>query len=114
MTTSETTIMLSNSLVDLDRRHLVHPVSSYRGHEARGGRVLRSAHGARVVDAEGRELIDGFAGLWCVNAGYGQDRIVEAATERLRKLPYATGISISARSPRSGWRQSWPSVRRAI
>ncbi|SFD55691.1 aminotransferase class III-fold pyridoxal phosphate-dependent enzyme [Roseivivax sediminis] len=83
--------MLSNSLVDLDRRHLVHPVSSYRGHEARGVRVLRSAHGARVVDAEGRELIDGFAGLWCVNAGYGQDSIVEAATEQLRKLPYATG-----------------------
>ena len=42
-------------------------------------RVLRSARGAIVTDAEGRELIDGFAGLWCVNAGYGQESIVEAA-----------------------------------
>ena len=36
-------------------------------------------------------MLDGFAGLWCVNAGYGQDSIVEAATKQLRELPYATG-----------------------
>ena len=36
-------------------------------------------------------MVDGFAGLWCVNAGYGQDNIVEAATRQLRELPYATG-----------------------
>ena len=83
--------MLSNSLVELDRRHLVHPVSSFRGHEARGVRVLTGAKGATVTDAEGRELIDGFAGLWCVNAGYGQETVVEAAAEQMRKLPYATG-----------------------
>ena len=39
----------------------------------------------------GTLLLDGFAGLWCVNAGYGQDSIVEAATKQLRELPYATG-----------------------
>lgn len=83
--------MLSNSLVELDRAHLVHPVSSWRGHEARGVRVLKSAKGARVTDAEGRELIDGFAGLWCVNAGYGQESVVEAAARQMRELCYATG-----------------------
>lgn len=83
--------MLTNSLVELDRQHLVHPVSSFRTHEARGVRVLRSAKGATVTDTEGRQLIDGFAGLWCVNAGYGHDSIVEAAAEQMRTLPYATG-----------------------
>ena len=83
--------MLSNSLVELDRAHLIHPVASYRGHEAAGVRVLQSAKGATVVDASGRQLIDGFAGLWCVNAGYGQDSIVEAATRQMRELSYATG-----------------------
>jgi adenosylmethionine-8-amino-7-oxononanoate aminotransferase len=83
--------MLANSLIELDRAHWVHPVASYRGHERAGVRVLRSAKGARVTDAEGRELIDGFAGLWCVNAGYGHESIVEAATRQLRELPYATG-----------------------
>ncbi|RFB79816.1 aspartate aminotransferase family protein [Methylovirgula sp. 4M-Z18] len=82
--------MLTNSLIELDRAHLVHPVASYRGHERLGVRVLDSAFGATVVDATGRHLIDGFAGLWCVNAGYGHKSIVEAATNQLLKLPYAT------------------------
>lgn len=83
--------MLLNSLVELDRAHLIHPVASYRGHEKAGVRVLASGKGARVRDAAGHELVDGFAGLWCVNAGYGQDKIIEAATRQLRELPYATG-----------------------
>ena len=83
--------MLSNSLIELDRAHLVHPVASYRGHEATGVRVLSSAKGATVTDATGHQLVDGFAGLWCVNAGYGQDSIVAAATRQMRELPYATG-----------------------
>jgi putrescine---pyruvate transaminase len=83
--------MLANSLVELDRAHLIHPVASWRGHERAGVRVLSSARGATVTDASGHTLIDGFAGLWCVNAGYGQDSIVAAATRQLQQLPYATG-----------------------
>ncbi|RWM28867.1 aspartate aminotransferase family protein [Mesorhizobium sp.] len=82
--------MLANSLIELDRAHLIHPVASYRGHEALGVRVLKSAKGATVTDASGRQLVDGFAGLWCVNAGYGHDSIVEAAARQMRELPYAT------------------------
>ncbi len=85
------THMQSNALHELDRQHFVHPVSSWQGHEARGVRILKSAKGATVTDSEGRELLDGFAGLWCVNAGYGHESIVEAAAEQMRRLPYATG-----------------------
>src|SRR5689334_8669612 len=56
--------MLSNSLIELDRAHLIHPVSSYRSHEASGVRVLKSAKGATLTDGSGRQLLDGFAGLW--------------------------------------------------
>ncbi|WP_313059791.1 aspartate aminotransferase family protein [Agrobacterium cavarae] len=83
--------MLANSLIELDRAHLIHPVASYRGHERQGVRVLKSAFGATVTEANGHQLIDGFAGLWCVNAGYGHESIVEAAAKQLRELPYATG-----------------------
>ena len=83
--------MLSNSLIELDRAHLVHPVASYRSHEKMGVRVLASGSGATVTDASGHQMIDGFAGLWCVNAGYGQESIVEAAAKQMRELPYATG-----------------------
>ncbi|MDX0444459.1 aminotransferase class III-fold pyridoxal phosphate-dependent enzyme [Sinorhizobium medicae] len=82
--------MYSNSLIELDRAHLIHPVASYRGHEKLGVRVLASAKGATVTDASGRQLVDGFAGLWCVNAGYGHETIVEAAAKQMRELPYAT------------------------
>jgi putrescine---pyruvate transaminase len=39
--------MLSNSLIELDRAHLVHPVASYRGHEKSGVRILKSGRGHR-------------------------------------------------------------------
>jgi len=81
----------NRSLQDLDRDHLIHPVSAYRAHEARGVTVLESGRGMYLTDADGRELLDAFAGLWCVNVGYGQESIVEAAAAQMRKLPYATG-----------------------
>ena len=81
--------MLANSLVELDRAHLVHPVSSWQGHEARGARILTSARGACVRDAEGRELIDGFAGLWCVNAGYGLWQLAFGSNKTLDATSFA-------------------------
>ena len=87
------------ALVALDRAHLVHPVSSWRQHEERGPRVLTAARGAWLTDDLGHELLDGFAGLWCVNVGYGQESVVQAATRQLRKLPYATGYFGFASEP---------------
>ncbi len=81
----------TSSLVDLDRAHLIHPVAPWRKHEQRGVTVLESGRGAWLKDAAGNELLDAFAGLWCVNVGYGQESVVQAATEQMRRLPYATG-----------------------
>lgn len=83
--------MPANSLQVLDRDHLIHPVMSFRGHEKHGVTVLQSASGMFLRDASGHELLDAFAGLWCVNVGYGQESIVEVAAEQMRRLPYATG-----------------------
>ncbi|MFM0673427.1 aspartate aminotransferase family protein [Paraburkholderia sediminicola] len=79
------------SLIEADRKHLIHPVINYRAHEARGVTILESASGAFLRDAAGNELLDAFSGLWCVNVGYGQQSIVDAATAQMQKLPYATG-----------------------
>lgn len=91
--------MLANSLIELDRDHYVHPVSAYRAHEAKGAIVLDSAKGMFVRDAQGRSLLDAFAGLWCVNIGYGHESVVEAAAAQMRKLPYATGYFGFASEP---------------
>ncbi|GKT01983.1 aspartate aminotransferase family protein [Acidovorax sp. SUPP3434] len=79
------------SLDAIDRAHLIHPVSPWRAHERRGPTVLSSGRGAWLTDARGNELLDAFAGLWCVNVGYGQESVVQAAAEQMRRLPYATG-----------------------
>ena len=83
--------MSIQSLIEADRKHLIHPVINYRAHEARGVTVLESASGAFLRDADGNELLDAFSGLWCVNVGYGQQSIVKVAAEQMARLPYATG-----------------------
>ncbi|QSR20004.1 aspartate aminotransferase family protein [Novosphingobium sp. KA1] len=81
----------NQALLELDRRHLIHPVTSFRGHERHGARILESGDGMWLTDIDGRRVLDAFAGLWCVNVGYGQESIVEVAAEQMRRLPYATG-----------------------
>ena len=81
----------NRSLIEIDRDHLIHPVASFRGHERHGARILASGDGMWLTDIDGNRKLDAFAGLWCVNVGYGQDSIVEAAAQQMRTLPYATG-----------------------
>ncbi|WP_049623489.1 aspartate aminotransferase family protein [Frateuria defendens] len=88
-----------SSLRALDRDHLIHPVASWRGHEARGATVLESGQGCWLTDADGHTLLDAFAGLWCVNVGYGRESVVQAAMAQMRKLPYATGYFHYASEP---------------
>jgi adenosylmethionine-8-amino-7-oxononanoate aminotransferase len=88
-----------HDLIDLDRRHWVHPVVSPRQHEAVGATVWASAEGIHLTDQQGRRVQDAFSGLWCVNAGYGQPSIVEAAAKQLQVLPYATGYFHFASEP---------------
>ena len=50
--------------------------------------VIVEGRGCNVYDADGKEYLDGMAGLWCVAVGYGQERLVDAAAEQMRRLPY--------------------------
>ena len=52
--------------------------------------VMVEGRGSTLIDSEGNEYIDGMAGLWCVNAGYGQERLVEAAANQMRRLAYTS------------------------
>jgi putrescine aminotransferase len=55
---------------------------------AKGARVITAAEGVWLTDSEGNRILDGMAGLWCVNVGYGRDEIVEAVARQMRELPY--------------------------
>ena len=83
--------MQTPALTDLDSKYLVHPVSNFRDHQEKGVKILTSGNGAWLTAADGNTYLDAFAGLWCVNIGYGQQRVVDAAITQMTTLPYATG-----------------------
>jgi taurine-pyruvate aminotransferase len=71
-----------------DLAHVWHPMAQHRTLERNPPLVVVSAKGSVIVDADGREYLDGFAGLWCVNVGYGRTELAEAAAAQMRELPY--------------------------
>ncbi len=72
-------------------QHWVHPVTALMDHQAKGVCAWKRADRIHLTDVNGHRVQDAFSGLWCVNAGYGQPTIVEAARKQLEVLPYATG-----------------------
>jgi putrescine aminotransferase len=73
---------------DLDRRHHLHPFTEPGALAEQPVRVITRAQGCHIVDSEGRRLLDGMAGLWCVNVGYGRPELTEAARRQMETLPY--------------------------
>ncbi len=88
-----------SGLPDLDRSHVFHPYTSIALQQERGPRVLAEGKGVWIRDAEGRELLDAMAGLWCVAAGYGREEIAEAMAQQARRLAYAHGFLAQANEP---------------
>ncbi|GGX82063.1 aspartate aminotransferase family protein [Litchfieldella qijiaojingensis] len=80
--------MHSQDLQALDRAHHLHPFTDFKALGEEGSRIVTHAEGVYIHDSEGNRILDGMAGLWCVNLGYGRQELVEAATAQLRELPY--------------------------
>ena len=83
--------MLTNDqLAQWDRENFMHP-STHLAQHARGEtptRVIRSAKGVFIEDRDGNKLLDAFAGLYCVNVGYGRTEIADAIADQARELAY--------------------------
>ncbi|HVW49255.1 MAG TPA: aspartate aminotransferase family protein [Trinickia sp.] len=72
----------------LDAAHHLHPFSDMAALNRAGSRVIVKADGVYLWDSDGNRIIDGMAGLWCVNVGYGRKELAEAAYRQLSTLPY--------------------------
>ncbi|GIK35989.1 MAG: aspartate aminotransferase family protein [Gammaproteobacteria bacterium] len=72
----------------LDRQHYLHPFSDHRLIAERGTRVISRGEGVYIYDSEGRQILDGMSGLWCVSLGYGRRELIDAARRQLETLPY--------------------------
>jgi adenosylmethionine-8-amino-7-oxononanoate aminotransferase len=66
-------------------------------------RMFVSADRMHYKTADGREVLDGTAGLWCCNAGHNRPRIVEAIQQQAAELDYAPAFQMG--HPR---RSNWP------
>jgi putrescine aminotransferase len=85
--------MISNhmptaELQALDAAHHVHPFSANTALGKEGSRVITRARGVTLTDSDGHEILDGMAGLWCVNIGYGRDELADVAARQMRELPF--------------------------
>lgn len=80
--------MTSNSLRDADIAYTLHPYTNAVAHEQSGPLIAMRGQGVRVFDDAGKEYIEGMAGLWCTSLGWGEERLVEAATKQMQALPY--------------------------
>ena len=79
---------LPNSLEARDRRALVHGLTNLARHLAVGPKIIESGQGVWVTDSDGKTYLEGMSGLWCISLGYGQERLITACEQQMRKLAY--------------------------
>ena len=80
-----------STIAQLDRSSVLHPATQLK--EFASGKlgdptIVTGGKGIRIQDAQGRSYIDGFAGLYCVNVGYGRTEVAEAIAQQAYKLAY--------------------------
>ncbi len=72
-----------------DLKHLLHPTTNLKQHQAQGPRVSARAKGVYLWDNQGRQYLEGMAGLWCTALGYGEEELARVAAEQMKTLCYS-------------------------
>jgi putrescine aminotransferase len=84
-------IKLKNStteLRDLDALHHLHPFTDHKSLRTGGARVIVKGDGSYIWDSEGNRILDGMAGLWTTNIGYGRAELGDVARDQMIELPF--------------------------
>jgi len=84
---------LGNSAQARDIAYHVHGYTNLKAHEDKGPLVITKGAGIRVFDDTGKSYIEGLSGLWCVSLGFGEQRLIDAATTAMSKLAYYHGFN---------------------
>ncbi len=86
--TQITNHMPTKELQALDAAHHMHPFTADAELAKKGARIITRGKGVYLTDSEGQQILDGMAGLWCVNVGYGRKDIAETAARQMEELCY--------------------------
>lgn len=78
----------TQAIQQMDAEHHLHPFTNTGALNKKGARIIERAEGVYLWDSEGNKLIDGMAGLWCVNMGYGRKELADVAYSQMQELPY--------------------------
>jgi L-2,4-diaminobutyrate transaminase len=89
----------NTSLEDMDRKSFFHPFTSIGDHLRDGPRIMAAGQGVHVTDSKGRRYLDGAAGLWCVNVGYGRQEIADAIGAQAARLPFFHAFTSMSNEP---------------
>jgi putrescine aminotransferase len=82
-----------------DAAHFLHPFTDFQALAKKGSRVIERADGIYLWDTDGHKILDAMSGLWCVNVGYGQRALIDAATKQLETLPFYNAFFQTATPP---------------
>ncbi|MAO91222.1 MAG: aspartate aminotransferase family protein [Rhodospirillales bacterium] len=89
-----------DELVRLDTAHHLHPFTDHKSLAAEGGsRIISRAEGVYLYDSSNNKILDGMAGLWCVNVGYGRDELADVAYRQMKELPFYNTFFKTAHAP---------------
>lgn len=90
---------IPNSMQARDIAHLLHPATNAVRHAEVGPIIIERGEGVHVYDDQGNAYLEAMAGLWSVAVGFGEKRLVDAATNQLAKLPYYHTFSHKSNTP---------------
>ena len=84
---------------NLDGAHHLHPFTNPKELKDQAARIIESAEGVYLRDSDGNDYLDMMAGLWCVNMGYGQKDLIDAAARQIQQLPYYNAFFKTSHPP---------------
>lgn len=90
---------LGNSPASRDKAYHLHPYTHLKRHEEIGPSSSSAALGATSTTTAVKEYIEGLAGLWCAALGFGEQRLIDAATRQMQRLPYCHGFGHKSHDP---------------
>ena len=82
-----------------DAAHFLHPFTDFKALSAKGARIIQRAEGIYLWDSDGHKILDAMSGLWCVNVGYGQRALIDAAARQMAELPFYNAFFQTATPP---------------
>jgi len=97
--------MLSNMRYDTealwakDRDHIIHPWVDLGTAKTRQPLIITESAGAHIYDSDGRKMLDGIGGMWCVNIGYAREEMVQAIADQIRSLCYYSPFGLISTPP---------------